>query len=269
MWWGLYLLPGSIHHERGRLIVGKILEMFPELIQGMPTVAANFASSCGSSKSSRRSRIMYRRAITYASRRYRPGAPDPARVTINERVERDRHEMPALHRDHGGVAALEQVLGRAVAEVARVLHIVRDRDRRSAARSRCSWPRSCLDAELVETLLHLRLEDLADVDLGDPHVAVRVALRRLRAARDRCGPRRARALGDDGHAVAPAVAEALDDRADQRVDDRLEPQSASGTLPGSASASRRRPCRCRAPDGRPCGPSRSRSTSATWSSRPP
>ena len=72
--------------------------------------------------------------------------------------ERHRHEVPGLHRHHRGVAALEQVLGRAVAEVARVLHVVGDRvgaaqlvadvlgdDRARGSRTRAgaSAPRAC------------------------------------------------------------------------------------------------------------------------------
>ena len=38
----------------------------------------------------------------------------------------NRHKMAALHRNHGRISAGQQVLGRAVAQVARVLHVVRN-----------------------------------------------------------------------------------------------------------------------------------------------
>ena len=94
----------------------------------------------------------------------------------------------------------------------------------------------------------------------------RRARRRSSSARS-CGSMRSdQALGEHGDAVATAVREALDDRARQGVDERLEADLLAGELLGDQRrASRRRPCRCRARGGRPCGPSRSRSTSARWS----
>ena len=77
------------------------------------------------------------------------------------------------------IAALppdEQVLGRAVAEVARVLHVEGDRVGAAQLVADVLGHDRGLDAELLEPRLHLRLQDLADVDLGDAHVAVGVAL---------------------------------------------------------------------------------------------
>ena len=63
--------------------------------------------------------------------------------------------------------------------------------------------------------------------------------------------------------------EALDDGAGERVDDLRERDGLLRTPRGRARAWRPPPCRCRARGARPCGPSRRRSTSATWSSRRP
>ena len=62
--------------------------------------------------------------------------------------------------------------------------------------------------------VHLRLEDLADVDLGDAQVAVRVALDARRGSARSSGRYVEHdALGDHRDAVAAAVAQPLDDRA--------------------------------------------------------
>ena len=48
-------------------------------------------------------------------------------LRIDHLVERHRHEVAALHRDHRRAAAGHQVLRRAVAQVARVFHVERNR----------------------------------------------------------------------------------------------------------------------------------------------
>ena len=84
----------------------------------------------------------------------------------------------------------------------------------------------------LQPLADLGLQDLADVDLGDADVAVRVALDVL----ERCEILRVEvehhAFGDDRDAVAPAVAEPLDDGAGQRVDDGLEADGLRELLAG-------------------------------------
>jgi hypothetical protein len=50
-------------------------------------------------------------------------------VSIEHLRERDGDEVTALERHHGRVAAGEEILLRTVAEVARVLHVERDRIR--------------------------------------------------------------------------------------------------------------------------------------------
>ena len=59
----------------------------------------------------------------------------------------------------------------------------------------------------------LRLQDVADADLVDPDVAVRVALDRVEPGEIVGVDAEHHAFGDDRDAVAPAVAEPLDDRA--------------------------------------------------------
>ena len=65
------------------------------------------------------------------------------------------------------VAAVEQVLRRAVAEVARVLHVVRDRIGAAQLVADVLGDDRRLAAELLAAAPAPRLEDLADVDLGD------------------------------------------------------------------------------------------------------
>ena len=112
---------------------------------------------------------------------------------VDQVAEGNRHEVPALHRDHRGVAAGEQELRRAVAEIARVLHVERDRVRAAQLVADVLGDERRLDAEALQPLVDLRLEDLADVHLGDPHVAVRVALHLVELRPDPPGRCRARA----------------------------------------------------------------------------
>ena len=88
------------------------------------------------------------------------------------------------------------------------------------------------EAELLEPLGNLRLQDLADVDFGDAHMAVRVALDALQLGQVVFADVQDDSFADDRNAVAAAVAHALDDGADQRVDEHLEPQR-SGELFGN------------------------------------
>ena len=142
---------------------------------------------------------------------------------IDHLPEGDRDEVPGLHGDHRGVPAGDQVLRRAVAEVARVLHVVRDRVGAAQLVADVLRDDRRLDPELTEPLLDGRLQDLADVDLGDADVPVLVALDLLESRELLRIEAEDEPLGEHGDAVAPPVGEALDDGADERVDDRLEP----------------------------------------------
>ena len=66
------------------------------------------------------------------------------------------------------------------------------------------------------------LQNLADVDLGDAHVPVRVALDALELTEIVFADVQHHPLADHGDAVAAAVAHAFDDGADQGVDEHLE-----------------------------------------------
>ncbi len=142
-----------------------------------------------------------------------------ARLGVEHFVERHRHELARLHRDHHAGSAREQVLRRAVAEVARVLHVDGDRIRAAQFVAHVLRDDRRLQVELVESLLHPLLEDVADVDLGDAQVAVGIVfdvgelceLVGIEAEHD--------TLGDHGDAVATTGAQPLDDGADQCVDD--------------------------------------------------
>ena len=109
----------------------------------------------------------------------------------------------------------QDVLGRAVAEVARVLHVEAESDRRTAARSRCSWSTIVvLMSNSLSRLHDLRLQDLADVDLGDPQVAVGVTLDVLERASGPSGSRSSTRPSAITATPSPAaVAQALDDGA--------------------------------------------------------
>ena len=78
----------------------------------------------------------------------------------------------------------------------------------------------------------MRLENFADVDLGDPDVAVCIALDVLKLGEVLGVEVEDQALGDDRDAVASAVTEALEDGADQRVDDCPQLDLASGEFLG-------------------------------------
>ena len=83
----------------------------------------------------------------------------------------------------------------------------------------------------LEPRLHFGLQDLADVDLGEPDVAVRVALDVVQLGEILGIEIEHEPFGDDRDAVAAAVAQALDDRADERVDDGLELDLAARRTP--------------------------------------
>ena len=80
-----------------------------------------------------------------------------------------------------------------------------------------------------EPLLHLGLENLAEVDFGEAQVAVRVALHLAESFEIAGRDVEDESFGDDRDAIAASLGEPLDDRADERVHDRSAGESASGT----------------------------------------
>ena len=82
--------------------------------------------------------------------------------------------------------------------------------------------RVALIAQLGEALLHGVLDDVAEVDLRDPDVVVRVALDDRELLEIALRENLDEPLGEHRDAVLPAVREPLDDRPHERVDDRLQ-----------------------------------------------
>src|SRR5215472_5435472 len=87
-----------------------------------------------------------------------------AGLTIDYLIERHRYEMTTLHRDDRRVTACQQVFGRAVSEIAGVLHVVWDRIGASQLVSDVLGHDRRLESERSEPACYLRLENLADVD---------------------------------------------------------------------------------------------------------
>ena len=157
--------------------------------------------------------------------RVRPG------LAVDHLAERNRHEVAALHRDHRGVAAAEEVLGGAVAQVAGVFHVHRHRIGAAQLVADVLRRNRRLDAELAEPRLHFGLQDLADVDFGESDVAVRVALDVVQLGEILGIEIEHEPFGNDRDAVAAAVAQTLEDGADERVDDGLDLDLAARRIP--------------------------------------
>ena len=154
-------------------------------------------------------------------------------MRVHHLREGNRLEAAVLDRDQRRVAALDDVPRGAVAEVARVLHVEGDRVGAAQLVADVLGDDRGLDVELGEALRHRGLQDVAEVDLGDADVTVRVALDAGELRRDR--PRAEHLdepFGEHRDAVGAAVGEALDDRADERVDDRLERACPAGNSSG-------------------------------------
>src|SRR4030095_15227027 len=86
------------------------------------------------------------------------------------------HEMAPLQGDHCGSTAGHEIFRRAVPKVSCVLHVKRNRIRASQLVSDVLRHDGPLDAETLEPLGDLCLEDFADVDFGDAKMPVSVAL---------------------------------------------------------------------------------------------
>ena len=105
--------------------------------------------------------------------------------------------------------------------------------RRSAARSRCSWPRCVVlmpNGLRRSRTCAFRISPMLTSSMRTWPCA-------SRSTSSSCGQVRGvdaehQPFGDDGHAVAPAVAEPLDDGAHQGVHDRLEPDRLARELLG-------------------------------------
>ena len=147
----------------------------------------------------------------------------PPGLRIEQLAEGDGHEVASLEGDHHRVASREEMLGRAVAEVARVLHVEGDRIRASQLVADVLGHDGGLDAQGLEPLAHVVLQHLADVHFLDAQVSVGVPLHVVELGKVLRVQLQDQALGDDRDPVPPAVAHPLDDRARERVHEGLEP----------------------------------------------
>src|ERR1051326_2252252 len=123
--------------------------------------------------------------------------------------------MASLHRDHRGITACEQILRSTVAQIAGVLHVVWNRVGAAQLITDVLGYDRCLDPEFLETRGDLRLEDLADIHLGDAQMSVRSALRVVESGEVLGIHMEYEAFGDHFYAIPPAVTQARDDRADR------------------------------------------------------
>src|SRR5262249_18888652 len=142
-----------------------------------------------------------------------------ARLRVDHETERNRHQTAGLNRNHGVAAALEQKADGPVAEAAAVRDVVRSGRRAAELVAHVLGHDGHLDATALEACGHALLEDLAEIELGQPNVAVRVA---LHAAEGPEVELLAQPLRQDRHAVLAALYTALDDGALQRVGELVE-----------------------------------------------
>jgi hypothetical protein len=145
-----------------------------------------------------------------------------AGLGVQQLLEWNRHEVTAVNRDHRGVAAVDQVLGRAVAEVPRVFHVERNRVRAAQLVADVLGGDRGLDGVRTQPRHHLRFEDLAEIHFGDPQIPVVVAFHFGQPGQVLGGDAQHEPFGENRHTVAPPVAQTFHDRADQRVDHRAQ-----------------------------------------------
>ena len=110
-------------------------------------------------------------------------------------------DLPFLNRHHRCVAAVEDQLRGGEAEVPRVLHVEGNRVGAAQLVADLLVGDRSLDPEALEASLHLSLEDVAEVELSDPDVPVRVALHRLEVLELVRVEALDETLGDHGHSV--------------------------------------------------------------------
>src|SRR4051812_17911178 len=145
-----------------------------------------------------------------------------ARLSVDHLGKRNRYEVAALHGDHRGVAAGHEVLRRAIAEVARVLHIERDRIGAAQLVTDVLLGNRRRDPERTQPLGDFGLQNVAQVHFGETHVPVGVALHVFEIREIAFGNVERHPFCDHRHAVAAAFSQPLDDARGQRVDDLFE-----------------------------------------------
>ena len=142
-----------------------------------------------------------------------------ARDRIAQIVERDRHEPAALDADHRAVAAAAQEADRAVAEVAAVFGVERDRIGAAQLVADVLVGDRHLDAAAAQPALHFRFHLAREVDLREADVAVLVALDVLQLRQLRRIELLDQPFGQHRDAERAARRAALDDRAFDDVAD--------------------------------------------------
>src|SRR5690606_14304954 len=158
--------------------------------------------------------------------------PGFARLWIDHVIEVFRLEHAILNGHHRAGAAFEQVLGGAVAQVARVLHVEGDRIGAAQLVTDVFVHDGGLDTERGEALAHLLLHQLSEVDLRQANVVVLVPLDigvlfELLLVEVFHEP-----FGEHGDAVGAAVAQALDHGARHDVHDLAELDGRAAELLG-------------------------------------
>src|SRR5439155_9561643 len=144
---------------------------------------------------------------------------DLARLGIDHEAEGDGHEAAGLDRHHRVAAALEQEAHGPVAEAAAVRDVVRARRRAAQLVAEILGGDRHVDAAALEARADAVLQHVADIELGQPYVAVGVALDVAEGGEIEL---LAEPLGEDGYAVLAALDAPLDDGALEGVGDALE-----------------------------------------------
>ena len=123
---------------------------------------------------------------------------------------------------HGRIAAVQEMLGRAITQIPGVLHVEGNRISTTQLVADVFFHQSGLDAEFLEALFDLMLEDGADVDLGDANVVVLVPLNLFQLSQVTRVQMLDQALGQDHHAIVAPIAQPLDDGTHQNVHNVLQ-----------------------------------------------
>ena len=175
------------------------------------------------------------------------GHPEPLAVDVHEAdlglaglrllevVEGNGHDPPALDADHRPAAAGEQEPHGAVAEIAAVFGVEGNRVRASQLVANVLVGDRHAETTLAEPSLHFGLDLSREIDLGEPHVAVLVALDVLQPGELGRIELVDEPLGQHGDAVMTSHRPPLDDRALDDVADRGERNARRGTFLGDES----------------------------------
>src|SRR5215469_12775577 len=132
--------------------------------------------------------------------------------------------MAGLHRNHSGITSRQQVLGCAIPEVARVLHVEWNGVGATKFVSYVLGADGSLDAKFLKARCDLCLEDLAYVHFGDAQMPVRIAFDLMERGKIVRVDIEYDSFRNHRYAVPAPRTEPLDNGANERVDDRFQPQ---------------------------------------------